>query len=70
MEKNLKQLDRERILVYLANKGCVEVDELIEKSVADKLRIYPLLAELVIEKRIRVLKETGWGAPERVELNR
>lgn len=67
--ENFKEQDCEKLIAFIVNKDQVLVSELIEECGADKLRIYPLLAQLAQEKRIRVLKESAWGAPEVVALN-
>lgn len=68
MEENLKLEDRKKIVTYLKGKEQVAVAELIEKSGAEPLRIYPLLFELAQNKEISVLKETGLGAPDVIAL--
>ena len=45
------------------------IDAIMEESGAEPVRVYPILFELNQEKKIRVLEETGWGAPLRVELS-
>lgn len=70
MTVNFKEQDREKIVAYMVNKDQVYVSDLADKCGAEKLRIYPLLFELVQEKRIRVLKESEMGAPEIVALNK
>ena len=65
---NCKQLDRDRILDYLDTHPVSCVDVIIQESGAEPLRVYPLLFELVQEKVIRVVEETGWGIPAKVEL--
>lgn len=65
-----KQQDRERILSYLNTQLICTVDAIIQESGADRLRVYPILFELSQEKRIRVVEESEWGAPVKVELKR
>lgn len=67
---NFKMQDRCRVLDFLEKAGGeVAVSDLIEGSGAEKLRVYALLHELVLEKQLRVVKESEWGAPEMVALN-
>ena len=68
METNYKQLDRDRVLLYLKEHGVSIVDAIVEQSGAEPLRIYPLLFELAQEKIIRIVEENAWGAPLKVEL--
>lgn len=70
MSENFKEKDREKIVAYMVDKNQVCVSDLIDKCGAEKLRIYPLLFELIQEKRIKVLQETATGAPEIVALNK
>ena len=65
---NYKQQDRDKILSYLQAHPISTVDAIIQESGAERLRIYPILFELVQEKRIRVMEESEWGAPVKVEL--
>ena len=69
MGTNYKKQDREQILAYLKAHPISSVDAIMEESGAEPVRVYPILFELNQEKIIRVLEETGWGAPLRVELS-
>ena len=69
MGSNYKKQDREQILAYLKAHPISSVDAIMEESGAEPVRVYPILFELNQEKIIRVLEETGWGAPLRVELS-
>ena len=68
MQANYKQQDFNKILSYLKENSISSVDAIIHESGAEPLRVYPILFELIQEKVIRVVEETGWGAPVRVEL--
>lgn len=68
MQANYKQQDFNKILSYLKENSISSVDAIIQESGAEPLRVYPILFELIQEKVIRVVEETGWGAPVRVEL--
>ena len=69
MGSNYKKQDREQILAYLKAHPISSVEAIMEESGAEPVRVYPILFELNQEKKIRVLEETGWGAPLRVELS-
>ena len=69
MGPNYKKQDREYILTYLKAHPICSVEAIMEESGAEPVRVYPILFELNQEKKIRVLEETGWGAPLRVELS-
>ena len=68
MQANYKQQDLNKILSYLKENSISSVDAIIQESGAEPLRVYPILFELIQEKVIRVVEETGWGAPMKVEL--
>ena len=68
METNYKQLDRDRVLLYLKEHGVSTVDAIVEQSGVEPLRIYPLLFELAQERVIRIVEENAWGSPLKVEL--
>ena len=70
MRTNYKQLDLNRILLYLQSHPISTVEAIVQESGAEPLRVYPLLFELAQEKKIRILEENGWGAPLKVELMR
>lgn len=67
-EESLKERDRKRVLDYMKGKAEVHVDDLVENSGADRLRIYSILTEETQSGSIVVVKSTGWGAPEIVAL--
>lgn len=66
---NYKEIDRERILSYLASKGgeC-SVEDVIDESGAEKFRVYPILFEEKLAGRVSYVRETALGAPEVVKL--
>ncbi|MCM1504962.1 MAG: hypothetical protein NC127_07185 [Muribaculum sp.] len=69
MELDYAKLDHDRIVEYLRMcGGHCKVAELIRDSVADKLRIYPLIAKMSIEREIAVISESRWGTPLEVAL--
>ena len=70
MQTNHKQLDLNRILLYLQSHPISTVEAIVQESGAEPLRVYPLLFELAQEKKIRIVEETTWGAPLKVELMR
>ena len=63
-----KQQDRDKILSYLQAYPISTVDAIIQESGANRLRVYPILFELSQEKIVRILEESEWGAPVKVEL--
>ena len=69
-EVDFKAQDRKIILEYLKNAGMeVAVDALINESGAERLRVYPILFELVQERLVSVVSEDDLGAPVCVKLN-
>lgn len=65
---NYKELDTERILIYLESFECeVSVEDIIAYSDADKLRVYPILFELEQEGVIDVVKRDMFGTPTMVK---
>jgi len=52
----------------MKGKAEVHVDDLLENSGAERLRVYPILTEEVQTGSVVVVKSTGWGAPEIVAL--
>lgn len=69
MQKSFKEQDREHILDYIAKaEGDVKVDDIIAQSGAHKLRVYPILFELVQEKKLMVVKKESMGAPKVVRM--
>lgn len=69
-EVDFKAQDRKIILEYLKKAGMeVAVDALINESGAERLRVYPILFELVQERLVSVVSEDDLGAPVCVKLN-
>lgn len=64
---NYKKEDTQKILGLLSVKKSVKVEELMEKSGAEKLRVYPILFELEQRGDVRVIRRDILGAPEEVE---
>ena len=63
MNMDYKQQDTLRILDYLRRyPDGVSVDDIIEHSGADRLRVYPALFELEQEGRLEVLEREMLGA--------
>ena len=63
MNMDYKQQDTLRILDYLRRyPNGVSVDDIIEHSGADRLRVYPALFELEQEGRLEVLEREMLGA--------
>jgi uncharacterized membrane protein len=59
-----KEIDRNLILKYIKSfGGIIKVDDIIEKSGANKLRVYPLLNELEKQGLIVGSKHDMFGSP-------
>lgn len=65
MEKNYKATDTLRIIEYISTFSTkkVQVEDIIQNSGADKLRIYPALFELEQCGFLEVVKREKLGAP-------
>ena len=64
MDVNYKIIDTQRIIDYIAS--CPEglpVEEIIQNSGAEKLRVYPALFELEQSGFLEVLEREELGAP-------
>lgn len=69
MNMDYKQQDTLRILDYLRQyPDGVSVDDIIEHSDANRLRVYPALFELEQEGRLEVLEREVLGAARVVRL--
>lgn len=66
--ENYKQKDREAILSFLEGKELVTIVDIKENSGAEWLRVLPILTELELEGRIKVLEESELGSPISVAL--
>jgi hypothetical protein len=66
--ENYKQRDREAILSYLKGKDAVTVADIKEYSGAEWLRVYPILTELELEGKLKVLEQSELGSPISVTL--
>ena len=64
MDINYKLIDTQRIIDYITScpKG-VSVEEIIQNSGAEKLRVYPALFELEQSGFLEVLEREELGAP-------
>jgi uncharacterized membrane protein len=59
-----KEIDRNLILKYIKSfGGIIKVDDIIEHSGANRLRVYPLLDELEKQGLIMESKQDMFGAP-------
>ena len=68
-EDSYKRQDRERILSFISCQGgSALVEEVMEQSGAEPLRIYPLLFELRQEGLLAYEEEEEYGSPKRVRL--
>ncbi|MGN0258645.1 MAG: hypothetical protein ACI4CA_09790 [Bacteroides sp.] len=68
-EQNYKEIDRKRIMDFIAAQGGeVDVKCIIKESGAEKLRVYPILFEEEQEGHLVVTVRERLGAAERVKL--
>jgi UDP-GlcNAc:undecaprenyl-phosphate/decaprenyl-phosphate GlcNAc-1-phosphate transferase len=67
-EVNYKEIDRKAILEYMKGKAEVHVDDIIENSGAERLRVYSILFEEEQDGYVVVLRSSAMGAPEIVSL--
>ncbi len=67
-EVNYKEMDRKTILEYLKGKAEVHVDDIMENSGAERLRVYSILFEEEQDGYVVVVKANQWGTPEIVSL--
>lgn len=64
MEKNYKVADTRKIATYIISQPeNVSVDDIIQNSGADKLRVYPALFELEQNGFLEVVEREELGAP-------
>ena len=68
-EDSYKSQDRERILSFISCQGgSALVEEVMERSGEEPLRVYPLLFELRQEDLLVYEEEEEYGSPKRVRL--
>lgn len=64
MDINHKVLDIRKIVVYINSfSGNISVEDIIQNSGADKLRVYPALFELEQSGFLEVIEREELGAP-------
>lgn len=64
MNIDYKTLDTQKIIDYIDTSGAVvTVDDVIQNSGADKLRVYPALFELEQSGWLEVVEREELGAP-------
>lgn len=62
-------LDCRKILTYLKeNNGTASVDDIIDYSGVESLRVYSLIQQLKLNGEIIVLKESSFGAPTLIRI--
>lgn len=59
-----KEKDRKLILDYIKGKGEVAVEDIINNSNAEKLRVHTILFEETMKGTVRVVREGVFGAPQ------
>lgn len=68
---NYKLVDTQRIVAYIGSfSGNVAVDEILQHSGADKLRVYPALFELEQDGWLEVVEREELGAPTVVRVRK
>lgn len=69
---NYKKRDTQRIVAYIAERGgkVVPVEEILQHSGADKLRVYPALFELEQDGWLEVVEREELGAPVTVRIRK
>ena len=68
-EDSYKSQDRERILSFISSQGGrALVEEVMERSGAEPMRVYPLLFELRQEGLLAYEEAEEYGSPKRVRL--
>lgn len=64
MDVNYKFLDTQKIIDYMnGHLSFIEVEDIIQNSGADKLRVYPALFELEQSGFLEVVEREELGAP-------
>lgn len=63
-----KAIDREKIVQYLKGRREATVNDIIDKSGANVIRVYSILFELQLENKLMVVEEEKFGSPRRVAL--
>ena len=66
--ENFKEIDRKKILDYMKGRAEVMVQDIMDNSGAEKLRVFTILFEEKINGTVVVLRENEWGAPRIVAL--
>lgn len=65
---NYKKQDEDAIMAFIKkNGGEVEVNDIIIKSGANKLRVYSILFEMVSRGEISITRQSELGTPEAVK---
>lgn len=65
-DMNNNEKDMVAIVNYLQGRGAVEVEEILEQSGAERLRVYPILFELEQEGLIEVVEREAPGGTKKV----
>ena len=67
--EDFKKQDIKAIIDYFGKAGGVAyVDDIMENSGANRLRVYPILMEFYLEERLEVLEQTELGGFVKVRL--
>ena len=71
MCKNYRELDRRKILNFIAARGGeVDVEEIVREGVAENTRVYAILFEETEAGHIEVTEHADMGAAKRVRLSK
>lgn len=69
MSENFKELDRKKIMDYVASReGEVAVEQILSESGAEKVRVYPIIFEEVQAGHLEVTESEPMGAPRLVRI--
>ena len=70
LEKTFDPQERDRRLIhtYLEGRTNVMIDDIIQYSGAERLRVYPIVYQMVLDGSVSVLKENDLGQISRVRL--
>ncbi len=63
-----KGKDMTAIVNFLQGRNAVEVEEILARSGAEKLRVYPILFELEQEGKIEVMERKPFGEAKKVRM--
>lgn len=68
--ENYKAKDIEAIMTYIGDRDGVQVDDIMANAGANRLRVYPIIAQLHAEGKLEIVETEGMGAPKVVRLKK